>query len=219
MKNFLFNLIIIFTIVSCSGGGEGEGESDFIIKSNTLPVGDEVNITEFLKLIPNYNPMAVKAFLFSGNFNFNKQNKTCKGELSSSISISKLKSNVTSSGYCGGKETKRKLKAKNLEFLNIEKISDALGEDLKIYDLGSDKYRISFENQENWVRSYLFKVDKDSGTILFPVTLHHRYSDQYQKMNWKIDIRKGKEVIKKGAAGNATQDAMDLAEYEIYSIF
>ena len=91
MKNFLFNLLIIFTIVSCSGGGEGGGGSDSTIKSNALPVGDEVNITEILKLIPNYDPIAAKGYSFSGNFDFNKENKICKGDLSSSISISKLK--------------------------------------------------------------------------------------------------------------------------------
>jgi hypothetical protein len=218
MKNFLFNLLIVFTIVSCSGGGEGGGD-DSSIKTNLLPVVDEVSITEFLKLIPNYDPIAGKTYSFSGSFNFNKENKICKGDLSSSISISKIESSVISSGYCAGKESKRKIKALNLEFLNIEKISEALGEDLKIYDLGSDKYRLSFENQENWVRSYIFKIDQDSGTILFPVTLHYRYSDQYQKMNWKIDIRKEKENIDPSTAGTDTQDAMDLAEYEIYSIF
>lgn len=224
MQNFIFNLTIIFTIISCSGGGEGSGSST----SESLPSGTAIEFSEFKKLIPNDVPKEISAYSFKGNFSFNKENKTCSGNLNSFISINVVRTSVTSTGYCKSKNVEKGIKAQGLEFLNFDKISEALGEDLKIEDLGGGEFRLSFENQgdpensEFWSRSYTFKIDEESGTILFPVTLRYSYKDQMQKMNWKIDIQKeklGAEIIDRNAQATNILDAMDVAESGIYSIF
>ena len=218
MNNFILSLLIIFTIVSCSGGGEGGGDPK-TVESKGLPAGQEIKLIEFLKLIPNYNPSSVATFNFKGAFSFNKEDKKCSGSLDTSISLNLYKSNISSSGYCKGKNIKKKLKAQGLELLNFEKIGESLTEDLKIVDLGSNEFRLSFEKQENWTRSYTFKVDEKAGTIIFPVILRYNYSDQYQKMNWQIEIQKGSDIPSGRPSNTQSIDAMDLAESAIYNIF
>jgi len=58
MQNFIFNLTIIFTIISCSGGGEGSGSST----SESLPSGTAIEFSEFKKLIPNDVPKEISAY-------------------------------------------------------------------------------------------------------------------------------------------------------------
>ncbi|TDJ04079.1 MAG: hypothetical protein E2O68_08775 [Deltaproteobacteria bacterium] len=224
MQNFIFNLTILFTIISCNGGGEGGGTST----AESLPSGTVIEFSEFKKLIPNDDPKENSAYSFKGDFNFNKENKTCSGNIDSFVSINVVRTNVTSNGYCKGKNIEKGIKAQGLEFLNFDKISEALGEDLKIEDLGGGKFRLSFENQgdsensEYWSRSYTFKIDEELGTIIFPVTLRYNYKDQMQKMNWKIDIEReslGGEIIDRNAPATKILDAMDIAESGIYSIF
>ncbi|RLA61044.1 MAG: hypothetical protein DRQ89_12010 [Epsilonproteobacteria bacterium] len=213
MKNIVLNVLILFTFISCSGGGGGDGEDSTSIEF--LPSGTVISISEFKKLIENYNPFIGMSFTFRGEFSFNKENKTCSGTIDSTVSTTSITSNVVGSGYCTGKNTKKEISASSLQFLNVDNIIEALGEDLVAEELGSNKYRLSFKNQKNWSRSYTFKVAE--GTIVFPVTLRFNYKDQFQKLNWKININKGLE--NSSANSSAATDATDLAEAGIYSIF
>jgi len=213
-------VIILFILGSCSGGGEGGGESKTkkLFDRDGLPAGEVVEFLDFQKLVSNHDPLSGSSYTFNGDFSFDKKKSLCSGNIKSKIDTTKAESTVTTNGYCKFDKFSKRFNS-TLELLNLDKFHEALGEALKVVELGGNEYRISFEDQKNWTRSYTFKIDKKAKTILFPVTLRYRFNDGASKMKWAITIKIGQDGPGRSTASEKSIDAMDLAEQGLIIIF